>query len=422
MPSPAEIELSLVSALIQARKLEAVSKTGLESDDFADEACKALYEYLVESELASRPFPSASDVGKLFSVQLDLQARDAHGLAERVHNMSSARKVKSALSLSISKIDEDPKQASSEIISQLSRLHLGKGSTATGLFAGGELRHRELLKRAKMRAAGKLIGWPYGFEGLEQNFMGLQDGEFFTILGRTGMGKSWTMLKVGISGVNAGARVLCVSPEMPKFETEMRADILRMGAEGYEIDFHALLAGDVKQIERYRIWLKGLELENDRWFTIDSDESGGFTIGVLFDLVNQHQPDILLVDGFHLLHGARHGSDDWSVIKQNADGLKLLLNMKGISLVTVMQVQRGVGEESNPGNDQTAYGKAIIEASDRVISIAGVRGHRDRRSILETKRRNRPPLEHRFYALYDLNRGVIRQLSSQELGLTEEDI
>jgi replicative DNA helicase len=84
-----------------------------------------------------------------------------------------------------------------------------------------------LMQAWKQRAAagGKMIGRPTGFYGLDQRLGGLQDGRFYIVAGRPGMGKTSFVLNVAEHlAINEGDHVLFYSYEMD--ETDLVSKIV----------------------------------------------------------------------------------------------------------------------------------------------------------------------------------------------------
>jgi len=415
-----EIELALIGSIKSESDLVTARQAGLEPEDFADDTCKRVYQHLLTYEIEDRPFPSREDKQTLYDIELPEQNFDVTALAGEIHKAGLGRRVRTLLMRYNEDLDESPSEVISMLVTDLGQLR-GTAKRTSYLEPTALLRFEELERRAKAAKEGRLIGWPMGYPAFETGNMGVQPGEFITIIGKSGVGKSWLLANSVATAYRAGAKVLYLSPEMTAFETEMRVDVLNMYANGYTADHEGLMSGNEKAMKSYRDYINALNIRED-WITVDSDTGGGFNSNTITDIVMSHRPDILAIDGFNLLAGSKSGgNDEWQGIKRNADAIKVLGNTIGMSTITVMQAIRNVSIYTNPGQEHIAYGKALYEASDRVYGLAKVRGKEDERSIKEEKRRGRQGNPYRVYLKFDVNIGKIQQLRASEVGGDEDE-
>lgn len=108
------------------------------------------------------------------------------------------------------------------------------------------------------------------------------------------------------------------------------------------------------------------------------------------------------------------------MIKENADAIKALVNLYGTSILNVTQAKREIGEFDMPDLEDTAYGYGLIQASDVVIGVGGVQDFPLRRRVQVPKRRGGKKPNHTVFLDWDVDRGKIRQISSEEAGGDDE--
>jgi len=418
--SPDEREVSLVAAVTNADELNSVRALGITADDFTVESCRRLWVYFGECEMAERRFPSLADKRRLWNLDIpDDHPTDYHELAKALKRASNANVIRNVVVSRVQMIEENPEEAATEIVNELSRIH-APNARARSLTGTREERLEELERRAALLKSGQFVGWPTGLPILQPYNVGILPSQFITIVGRTNIGKSWLLAYMCVIAYRAGANVLFLSPEMSAAETEMRIDTLLMGCDGVDIKLEALEAGDRTYLDRYRYWLSQTPRMLNQWTTLDADESGGFTASSIFELVAKYRPDILAIDGFHLLGGRRRGAQGWEMIKENADAIKALVNLYGTSILNVTQAKREIGEFDMPDLEDTAYGYGLIQASDVVIGVGGVQDFPLRRRVQVPKRRGGKKPNHTVFLDWDVDRGKIRQISSEEAGGDDE--
>lgn len=418
--SPDEREISLVASITNAEELNAVRSLGVSGDDFTIEACRRLWTYFGECEMGERKFPSLADKRRLWNLEIpDDHPTDYHELGKALKRASHANVIRNVVVSRVQMIEENPEGAATEIVNELSRIH-SPNARARSLIGTREERLEELERRAALLKSGQFIGWPTGLPILQPYNVGILPSQFITIVGRTNIGKSWLLAYMCVIAYRAGANVLFLSPEMSSAETEMRIDTLLMGCDGIDIRLEALESGDRTYLDRYRSWLTSSPKFINQWTTIDADESGGFTASSIFELVSKYRPDILAIDGFHLLGGRRRGAQGWEMIKENADAIKALVNLYGTSILNVTQAKREIGEFDMPDLEDTAYGYGLIQASDVVIGVGGVQDFPMRRRVQVPKKRGGKRPQHTVFLDWDVDRGKIRQISSEEAGGDDE--
>lgn len=410
------LQLALLAAISSYTDLATLRKIDFKDEDFIDTKYRRFYQYLTSLERQNERIPSIVDKEQIWGLKLPKDHSDVFSLGHSLRRYSLTVKTKETLKDAALIVDSDPEAAVSLLRQSSNLLNASVGgSTHAGFFEeGAEDRLKEIERRVEARKSGNLIGVPTGLSVFDSTGLGVQNGEFLTIIGKTGLGKSWLLGKLCVIGYLAGNKILYISPEMSRFECELRIDVLMMNEYGLEISHKGLLSGQTQYMKVYSEWVDKLTTDReDRWITVDSDKAGGFTVGAISDLVNQHRPDILAIDGFHLLAGNKSGQS-WESVKQNADGLKALCQSKQIILYNVTQAQRTVGIHDNPSNDQVAYGVALIEASDKIISLGGVKGMPNRRRLKITKNRIGELPTFRITMDFDVDRGVLQEIGSEE--------
>lgn len=408
-----KLELDILSALQDRDSFEMAREIGLSAEHFSSGKLRSLFEYLGMLYEKGKPFPTWADKVALWDLpELPSDRVEVYTLSQRIIDASQSRKLGEIVARNIPLIVENPNLVMANLLEELSRIQ--PVSKETKYYEASAIdRLNQIEERARRRREGIFIGIPTGLPVYDEDGYGIQPGELITILGKTGVGKSWLLAELCVNAYLSGKKILYLSPEMSSFETELRVDCFMMHKQGIEgVSHHALEMGEEAAVNRYRAWIAALP-NDDRWVTLDSDRQGGFTIGAIYDLLFQHKPDVLAIDGFQLLAGSKSGQG-WENIKANADGIKAIGLLKKLAIYNVMQVQRSVGIHENPTLEQAAYGFALIEASDKVMSLGAVRGQPDRRMLKLLKWRNQSLPPTRVHLTFNVDAGHIQQTGMEE--------
>jgi KaiC/GvpD/RAD55 family RecA-like ATPase len=410
--TPDDVELLALSGLRTAESVQWAIRQGLLSSAFQNDAHRRAWELLVERTTGGGTLPGAADLAAL-GVQVIDDARDYETHVAGLVRYDVARRARVILLEQVPRLDEDPEgtikhlsQAFSSIIT-VSDAHTGLSDKDAGE------RVQEVKNRVLARAEGRSWGIPTGLPVFDDEGAAWQPGEVVAIMGIPGSGKSSVLVYFCCMAYLAGKRVLLLSPENSKRDMEWRIDVFlsRLDSPDWGLTLKDLRNGTV-DMAKYEEWTKRFARRDD-WITVDSGERGDFTVNDVISLTREHRPDVLAIDGFHLLNGP---GKSWEVMFDAAKRIKGLSQGMGITTLCVTQANReaAVIQEDTPEQHQAAYGNAIVEDANRLISLAKVRGNKLQRVFKVPKFRDGPEITYRQYLEFDVNRGIVRQLQPQE--------
>ena len=161
----------------------------------------------------------------------------------------------------------------------------------------------------------------------------------------------------------------------------------------------------------YREWLTKLT-RRDRFIVVDSPGVGGFTTSNILALMDEHRPDMAILDGIHLV-SSDTGAPGWERIKQTADALKATALHMGCTVLWTSQVDReGMRNPTEPAQTgaSAAYGKAAVEAANRLITLGRYEHDERHRTFRVPNNRSGPEYHTRQHLLFDVNVGAIEQV------------
>lgn len=411
--TPAEVERLALSAMKTADAVQWALKRGLAVEAFQTEAGAAVWSLLRERALSGSPLPGPDDMRALGLEPAD-GARDFQTYVEELVRAGVASRARASLMTRVQKLDEDPEGTVRAIAADMAGLSIG-----TDLHVGMSDRDAAdrlvlIRERVEAKSAGRSLGIPTGLPVFDDIGGEWRPGEVATVMGATGSGKSFMLVYWCCVAYAAGRRVLLLSPENTKTDMEWRVDVIlsRLDSEDWGLTLDGLRMGTI-DVAAYERWLDRFGLRDD-WITVDSGEGGGaFTADDVVALAREHRPDILALDGFHLLAGK---GKSWEVMFEAGKRIKGLAQGLGIPILCATQATReaSVIQEDTPELSQAAYGYAIMEDSNRVVGMARQRGNKGRRIFRVTKWRDGPDVTQRQYLSFDVNRGLIRQVTARE--------
>lgn len=413
--SPRDLERHLLSAIKGADDLLLLERLGVTEKTFRDPTCRSAYAYIRESLTRTGKVPSDADLKSLGGVVRVKDATDLEGVATAVRNHEMALSAREIITQRWSDLEEDATRGLAMLVQDLSGLRSGDlGHTAyTDQTAMERLAEQD--ERKKRLADGGVIGIPTGLRAFDAVGSGWSPGEIVTVMGTTGIGKSWLLVYMGSVAYQAGHRVLFIEPELGRWETECRIDTVLGRMNGFEFSNKALLRGQVNRA-KYEEWLRTFA-QNDRWVTaVASDTPTGiFTAETIVNLVNTYRPDVLMIDGFHRL-GGHANLATWEQIKFCSNAVKSLSVRHNLVTIAAMQVQREamMSVKTLPELYHGAYGKAILEDSQRIIALAKSQAHKKQRLYGVLKMTHGEPIDGRRRLRWDVDVGDIREITKGE--------
>lgn len=190
---------------------------------------------------------------------------------------------------------------------------------------------------------------------LTNEIFGWQKGDLNTILGESGLGKSWGLLLCLISAFESGKKVLLFTEEMTIIQLASRFDSM-ISKLPYELFRKANLSS--KQEDSYKEFLTKLSEDADNDVTkpfIIIQDIGDKGTDAILSAIRIFKPDIVGIDGAYLFSE----NYDWKAISD------LTKSLKKIAQNTMTPIL--VTNQKAEGTDKAAYSASFIRDSSYVI-------------------------------------------------------
>lgn len=186
--------------------------------------------------------------------------------------------------------------------------------------------------------------------------------ELATIVARSGIGKSWMLLKFAIASAQQGLRVGIYSGEMSEEKVGYRIDTLIS-----HLSNGALIHGSSYVQNEYKEYIDTLSTRFKGSIKVLTPLMIGGPAGVnaLRAFIEKDQLDILFIDQHSLLDDDRHARNPIERASNISKDLKNLQVMKRIPIISVSQQNRantdnGVGTENVAQSDRIAQDSTLI--------------------------------------------------------------
>ena len=243
---------------------------------------------------------------------------------------------------------------------------------------------------------------PTGFEELDDIIYGWQCGEeFVVIFARTGIGKSWVLVKTVQHAWEIGKNVGYVSPEMSADKIGYRFDTLNNHFSNM-----ALVRGDKSKvsIDEYRQYNEKLAEHNNRILvSTPMDFNKQVTVGKLRIFVQANNLDMLAIDGITYMTDERYKRGDnktTSLTNISEDLMALSCELK-IPILVVVQSNRGGTEKDTPDLEDIRDSDGIAHNATKVISL----NQKEEALVMKIKKNRDGKIGDKLTYLWDIDLG-----------------
>lgn len=208
-----------------------------------------------------------------------------------------------------------------------------------------------------------------GFPELDEAIGGIdRENEDMVIIARTGIGKSWTAIKMAVAASSQGLRVGFYSGEMSKDKVGYRFDTL-FG----HINNKSITRGDDKYQSEYKRYIGELKAHNcGPLFVLTPQDIGGAAkVSDLAGFIQEKQLDILFIDQYSLLEDVSGARAENEKIANISKAIKNLQVMAKIPIVSVSQQNRTKSETGEIdttmvfGSDRIGQDSTVLIAIDK---------------------------------------------------------
>lgn len=357
-----------------------LQRAGVSVDHFPDEEYKKAWTWLVRMKQTHGNIPSKSIFIRKFP-KLKIRKVRKKDLPVLVTELRQRKKFMDFLEGidTASREASDPEAVDGAISNLMVKVN--DLSTRSGESSIVDAFSHDVTKRMKedfkARRRGDVIGIPTGFHRLDYATGGLQPGRMVTLMGRTGMGKSWLNLVFVANAVMNGHKVGLYPLEMTLEETLLRLYTIfsqRMFGNKHVLRNMDLQHGRISKSK----FVKFQNALEDRFpgqlFLADlGTMSDPYTMDRVRAETEIYQWDMFWLDYLTLMKvdGIRAGQEDHMTVKTLSNGCKQVATAARCVGGCSVQVNRDALKVRAflPRPEHIAFGDSIGHDSDLIVSI-----------------------------------------------------
>lgn len=240
---------------------------------------------------------------------------------------------------------------------------------------------------------------------------GLAAGNLVVLLGYSGRGKSWFAGYLAKEAFLQGKKPMMVSLEMTA--PAMRDRLYATMGEG-AFSMSNLQTGSI-DIDDFRTWGKKNVAGKQPFIVVSSDGVAEVTVHTLQAKIDQHKPDMIVIDYIQLMSDAGGSRNETEKIRNISRDLKRLALRNNIPVIAISAVTATdlTQPDEPPMLEQVAWSRSIQYDADAAIAV---HTYIDAPSVcILCSRKNRFGPEFAVYLEVDYSTGTMREHFNQDI-------
>lgn len=268
--------------------------------------------------------------------------------------------------------------------------------------------------RLKAEQMGGVPGIPTGIEFIDSAYTsGLAGGDLVVVLGWTGRAKSLLTTLICVNAFNKGFKPMIISLEMNAKKVQDRA--YTMMAKGL-FKNSDLAVGDIRE-DDFRAWTSKVKKGNG-FVVVSHDGNNEITPAVVQSKIDQHKPDIIILDYAQLMSDNANSSDMTARMRNMSKEFKRLATANDIPIVLISSATPDNTASINtpPIIEQVAWSKQLSFDADLAFAVHRHDGFIDETSVVIeiAGRKNRNGDLFSGYFKADINSGIYESFYTME--------
>lgn len=236
-------------------------------------------------------------------------------------------------------------------------------SSSVDITKNSDERKEKYLERKKNQG---MMGIPSGIKHLDFILKGFIDETLTTVIGSTGLGKSWFHVLCSSYAMLNGYKVCMFVTEMSTDLMQDRFDAMLYGMICGNFNYSAFKSGkfDREMEEKY---FEFLEEDLPRLEPLIIETATG--VSSIVSVIQKEKPDIVFIDGAYLMEDERGAKDDWLRITHITRDLKRVAKNWHIPIVINTQADKNTSKKTGPELGSIMYSQSIGQDSDNVLAL-----------------------------------------------------
>lgn len=214
---------------------------------------------------------------------------------------------------------------------------------------------------------GGVPGIPTGIEFIDSAYTsGLAGGDLVVVLGWTGRAKSLLTTLICVNAFNQGFKPMIISLEMNTKKVRDRAYTMMGNGRFKNSD---LATGDIRE-DDFRSWSNSIN-KGKGFMVVSHDGNNEITPAVVQSKIDQHKPDIIVLDYAQLMSDNANSSDMTARMRNMSKEFKRLATANDIPIILISSATPDSTASINtpPIIEQVAWSKQLSFDADLAFAV-----------------------------------------------------
>lgn len=411
------VQQELVSYVIQKQDIKEVLKRRVEPSFLTDMTVQPVFQGVMDFYTKYKQLPTIEWVEQEYPDFRVVYAKQP--VAYYIDELMKSYALKEAQNLMIEKANglyADPFRTIEEIRARLTALSMQSQPTSdVDATENTDERWEDYQYR---KTVGGMDGYSTPWATLNDATWGIHDGEFWVIAARPAVGKTFELLVLADwLYTQESKNIVIISNEMHDKQLLRRFDAVH-----FKLPYSPFRSGLLTMAQEAQ-YKKGLERMKQAGHKIRVIAGQGMGVNAIGQKIEEHKPDIIMIDGFYLTPDDEKGRDVWSRTTNVSRGLKQLALHYNIPVIGTTQFNRGVSdksEEAELGN--IGFADAIGQDADVVVGLIKTKdmklNNELQMSVMKSREGDTPTFRHEFdltkMSFADLNEVIKERYEDEE--------
>lgn len=301
-------QMALVTRVVETGDLRPLRIWGISHQDLTDEYAKLALEYIELHYKENGVVPRKQTIRERCGQSIHLEDTGGEDLevlcAEVAEEIAESRYRQIQLDSQELLDKYGPIEASSRLQRQFMTLASSFGRTETHVLGSrADIDFAALTSDAEIE---RIV--PYVWPTLQLATAGAHSGEFIVLYGRRKNAKTWGLIEEAEYATREGHKVVFVTPEMTERQIARRTYAIRA-----RFPYHAMKTKSLFNMGDHRAAENQMHLRKVICSFLDSsnfiiydpkDEEVDLDINIIEGLIQEHRPDLLIIDQFHYIRSS----------------------------------------------------------------------------------------------------------------------
>lgn len=352
----------LISKLLYERSMDVFDEKGISVSLFESKAEKEALQAIKEHKLKHGTLPEIPDFienyGKTFELVPieEMPAQPISWFCEKFLDAKKFNEICDMLEKIQPMIEDGSAVKTEEALAEVRKfvMHVDSNLIEHSYARLKEDARKRLDKHWKIKNEGIKEGITTGFDAMDYITNGIMPADFWTILGFTGVGKSFFLCLMAAAAAKAGKKVLIVTREMSPEQLMLRMDALYCSISPSKLRVAEMTDEEEERYEKY--------VNEVSDYIVIEQSTGG--VSQIMSFQQKHGTEITFVDGPYLMIEDSSSTSGWEKINEVWIGLRNIALSSGIPIVATMQLKETKANLSN-----ISMAKAIAQQCTSIWGI-----------------------------------------------------